>query len=99
MVEEKNIIKIQEIFLGLSIIALPFDSIPNIFSISIIGTKLSLYFTIIALLSCITRNVFWPKKTINTIFIYMYLFVLANYLFVSWCNKLRIYKFFERISF
>lgn len=35
MVEEKNIIKIQEIFLGLSIIALPFDSIPDIFSISI----------------------------------------------------------------
>ena len=62
MVEEKNIIKIQEIFLGLSIIALPFDSIPDIFSISIVGTKLSLYFTIIALLSCIIRNIFWPKK-------------------------------------
>lgn len=72
MVEEKNIIKIQEIFLGLSIIALPFDSIPDIFSISIVGTKLSLYFTIIALLSCIIRNIFWPKKTINNI-LYLYI--------------------------
>ena len=53
MLTEYKLLKIQKICLAMAILTLPFDSIPREYMISLIGGRLSVYFIIFGLLSCI----------------------------------------------
>lgn len=53
MLTEHNLLKVQKLCLAMAVLTLPFDSIPREYTISLIGGRLSVYFIIVGILSCI----------------------------------------------
>lgn len=53
MLTEDKLLNLQKLCLAMAILTLPFDSIPKEYMISLIGGRLSVYFIIFGLLSCI----------------------------------------------
>ena len=53
MLTEHKILNLQKLCLAMAILTLPFDSIPREYTISLIGGRLSVYFIIVGILSCI----------------------------------------------
>lgn len=84
---------LQKIFLALTILALPFDSIPREWTISLIGSRLSVYFVILALVTyfiqCIKEG--FKNNTYPKFLIYIAVYIVWQE--ISLINGLWHYEF------